>query len=211
MSSTGAQFAQRKSQRKTAKLPVLLRYAPGQFEAEAEDVQASVADTLQAISKFDPTDERSVREAKKRNIVEDEDPEAEALKRRLYRYKYVRRIDDKLPTIQQLREKVQQQEEDDAPWIDEDDLDEERRGALHPHKTPEGNGKAADLRKTISDFRHSDEPRSTSTSWAERNAAARKRVDEEYLNKFRAVQKSKAKKEQQLRRHLDDLAMAARQ
>merc|ERR1719281_1815217 len=59
-----------------------------------------------------------VREAKRGNNEDgDEDPEEEALKRRLYRYKYVRKIDDKLPTVDQLRNKIKQQE-DDAYFIE---------------------------------------------------------------------------------------------
>merc|ERR1719506_2962973 len=104
-------MAQRSSRSATTKLPAI-KYAPEQFEAEADDVQASVTNTLKSISAFDPTDSNA-REAKKRAEEDVDDPEAEALKRRLYRYKYVRRIDDKLPTLEQLRERIQQQEEDE--------------------------------------------------------------------------------------------------
>ena len=101
-----------------AKLPPMRRYAPGEFEEKAEEVKASVDSTLKAISTWDPTTASGVREAKKGKHVEEDDPEAEALKRRLYRYKYVRRIDDKLPTINQLRERIQQQEEDEKEESD---------------------------------------------------------------------------------------------
>jgi hypothetical protein len=143
------------------------------------------------------------------------------LKRRLYRYKYVRRIDDKLPTVEQLRDKVKQQE-DDAYFFDHGvDPDGSRHRAA---RFTSGSGiftrsveelekslTASPLRQTVSDFRSSAESRSTSTSWVQRSEAARRRVDEDYLSRCRAVSKSKAKKSAQLKRHLDDVKMAARQ
>ena len=55
---------------------------------------------------------------------------------------------------------------------------------------------ACQLKTQISDFRGSASPSPSaysSLSWGERNAAARRRVEEEYLSRCRAVQRSAAK------------------
>lgn len=99
--------------KKEVKLPPIKRYVPAEFEAELNDASDTVQSTLVRMNKFDPRSKTETT-AQVKQVETMDDVERREMRKRLWKYKYTRIIEQHLPplpSIDELRQQVADREE----------------------------------------------------------------------------------------------------